>query len=76
MCNPFFTALLVTATVLFLLAPNPIALTALATLFIAVQLQVRAVEEPYLLATHGETYHRCTSTVGRFIPGIGTRNTR
>lgn len=74
--NPFFTALLTTATGLCMLAPNPVALAALATLFVAVQLQVRAVEEPYLLATHGEAYRSYTSTVGRFIPGIGTRNTR
>ncbi|WP_226963619.1 isoprenylcysteine carboxylmethyltransferase family protein [Nostocoides sp. F2B08] len=74
--NPFFTALLTTATGLCMLTPNPVALAALATLFVAVQLQVRAVEEPYLLATHGDAYRRYTSTVGRFIPGIGTRDTR
>lgn len=74
--NPFFTALLTTATGLFLLAPNPIALAALAMLIVAVHLQVRAVEEPYLLRAHGETYRDYARHVGRFLPGIGTTHAR
>lgn len=70
--NPFFTALLTTAAGLALLAPNLIALAALAMLFVAVELQVRAVEEPYLLATHGNAYRNYTRSVGRFLPSIGT----
>jgi protein-S-isoprenylcysteine O-methyltransferase Ste14 len=36
-----------------------------------VGLQVRAVEEPYLLRTHGAAYATYASRVGRFVPGIG-----
>lgn len=70
--NPFFTALLITATGLFLLAPNPVALAALAALVVAVELQVRAIEEPYLLALHGDAYRDYATATGRFLPRIGT----
>ena len=36
-----------------------------------VELQVRAVEEPYLVRTHGDDYRLYCEAVGRFIPGIG-----
>lgn len=36
----------------------------------AVELQVRFVEEPYLLRTHGEGYAKYASRVGRFVPGL------
>ena len=34
-------------------------------------MQVRAVEEPHLLATHGRAYADYAARVGRFVPGIG-----
>jgi protein-S-isoprenylcysteine O-methyltransferase Ste14 len=37
----------------------------------ALELQVRRVEEPYLLGKHGEAYRGYTASVGRFIPGVG-----
>jgi protein-S-isoprenylcysteine O-methyltransferase Ste14 len=40
-------------------------------LLIAVELQVRFVEEPYLLRTHGQRYRDYASRVGRFVPGLG-----
>ena len=40
-----------------------------------VQLQVRVVEEPYLLATHGKTYAAYAARVGRFVPGAGRLHT-
>lgn len=70
--NPFFTALLMTASGLCLLVPNPIAIAALAVLVVAVQVQVRAVEEPHLLATHGAEYLDYARRIGRFVPGVGT----
>lgn len=73
--NPFFTALLTTTTGLFLLAPNVLGLAALVTLFVAVQVQVRAVEEPYLLAKHGDAYRDYARSVGRFLPRIGNLDT-
>ncbi|MFL5908785.1 MAG: methyltransferase family protein, partial [Solirubrobacterales bacterium] len=38
------------------------------------QLQVRFVEEPYLIRTHGDDYRAYASEVGRFVPGIGRRH--
>lgn len=70
--NPIFTAVILTAIGLTLIAPNPFAIAAALTLIIAVELQVRAVEEPYLIATHGDAYLTYARSVGRFLPGIGT----
>ncbi|MFV0434315.1 MAG: methyltransferase family protein [Leucobacter sp.] len=70
--NPIFTAVILTAIGLALVAPNPLAIAAALTLIVAVELQVRAVEEPYLIATHGDPYLAYARTVGRFVPGIGT----
>ncbi|WP_445517449.1 methyltransferase family protein [Streptomyces sp. NEAU-174] len=69
--NPVFTAMTITATGLALMVPNLIAVTALAALVLAVQLQVRVVEEPYLRVSHGAAYAAYTSRAGRFLPGIG-----
>ena len=40
-------------------------------LVVTIELQVRAVEEPYLLATHGDAYRDYLASVGRFVPGVG-----
>lgn len=70
--NPVFTAMLITAAGFVLLTPNPVALGAFVALFVAIELQVRTVEEPHLLAVHGDTYRGYTRAVGRFVPRIGT----
>lgn len=69
--NPIFTGMTVTSLGLTLMAPNPIAVTATAVLVTALQVQVRAVEEPYLLRTHGPAYAAYAAQVGRFLPGLG-----
>lgn len=66
--NPVFAAMLPTSLGLTLLAPNPLTLLALAALALAVELQVRVVEEPYLTRVHGQAYRDYTARVGRFIP--------
>jgi protein-S-isoprenylcysteine O-methyltransferase Ste14 len=53
------------------MAPNLLALSGFVLLLAAIELQVRVVEEPYLLATHGQSYADYASRVGRFIPGVG-----
>jgi protein-S-isoprenylcysteine O-methyltransferase Ste14 len=68
--NPIFTAMATTSLGLTLMAPKVAAVTAWLILIAAVQLQVRAVEEPYLIATHGDTYRRYAATVGRFLPAL------
>ena len=71
--NPIFTAMLVTALGLTLMVGNVISLTGLAALFAALEVQVRLVEEPYLLTVHGPDYERYSTTAGRFLPGLGRR---
>jgi protein-S-isoprenylcysteine O-methyltransferase Ste14 len=74
--NPIFTAMAVTGLGLALMVPNLIALAGALGLLVALQLQVRVVEEPYLRATHGTAYSEYTARTGRFVPGIGKRPAR
>lgn len=69
--NPIFTAMLVASAGLMLMVPNVVALLALAGLLGAIEIQVRAVEELYLLQVQGLAYIRYARRVGRFIPGVG-----
>ncbi|WP_328437820.1 isoprenylcysteine carboxylmethyltransferase family protein [Streptomyces sp. NBC_00444] len=69
--NPIFTAMGVTGLGLTLMVPNILALTSLAALIVAVELQVRVIEEPYLQATHGAAYLIYAAQAGRFVPGVG-----
>jgi protein-S-isoprenylcysteine O-methyltransferase Ste14 len=69
--NPIFTAMGVTAIGLALVVPNVVALAGLVLLVVALELQVRRIEEPYLLATHGASYRAYAARVGRFVPGVG-----
>lgn len=69
--NPIFTAMAATSFGLALMVPNAVALVAWLVLVVALQLQVRAVEEPYLISVHGPDYGRYAARVGRFVPGMG-----
>ncbi|MDX6740846.1 isoprenylcysteine carboxylmethyltransferase family protein [Actinocorallia sp. A-T 12471] len=69
--NPIFTAMIVTAVGLAAMTPNPVSLTGLVLTVAAIELQVRAVEEPYLHRTHGRHYLTYASRVGRFLPRVG-----
>ena len=69
--NPIFSAMVLTFTGIALLVPNAAAVAALAALVAAVEIQVRLVEEPYLLRAHGAPYADYASRVGRFAPGVG-----
>lgn len=69
--NPIYSAMIPTVFGLMLMVPNVIAFAAFIALVIALELQVRLVEEPHLLRTHGETYADYAARVGRFIPGLG-----
>ena len=69
--NPIFSAMLLTTVGLLLLVPTPLAVAALLVLVAALECQVRFVEEPYLLRTHGAAYRDYAARVGRFVPGIG-----
>jgi protein-S-isoprenylcysteine O-methyltransferase Ste14 len=71
--NPIYSALIIMGIGLTLLVPNAIALAGLVMIITGSQLQVRLIEEPYLHRIHGIGYDEYTSTVGRFVPGIGRR---
>ena len=69
--NPIFAGMLPASLGLALLVPNIVALAGLAALLVALEIQVRLVEEPYLLRTHGDAYREYAGRVGRFVPGVG-----
>lgn len=71
--NPIFSFMLLTAAGLSLLLPNVVTLASAGCLLVAIEIQVRVVEEPYLLRTHGEPYATYCRRVGRFVPGLGLR---
>ena len=69
--NPIFTWLTVASIGIALACPTPLALVAPVIVAVAVELQVRFVEEPYLLRTHGDVYRAYARATGRFVPGLG-----
>jgi protein-S-isoprenylcysteine O-methyltransferase Ste14 len=69
--NPIYSAMLPTVFGLVLMVPSVIAIAAFITLLVALELQVRLVEEPYLRQVHGRAYVEYAATVGRFVPGLG-----
>ena len=69
--NPIYSAIFPTVLGLVLMVPSPVAIVAFALLAVGLELQVRLVEEPYLLRTHGVAYTDYASRVGRFVPRMG-----
>jgi protein-S-isoprenylcysteine O-methyltransferase Ste14 len=69
--NPIYTAMIVGWTGFALMVPTWLALAAVVVIAFALELQVRVVEEPYLIRTHGEAFRSYASRVGRFLPGVG-----
>ena len=69
--NPILTGTAVTALGIALMVPNVFAALMLAGILAAHQVQVRLVEEPYLLAVHGEAYREYGRRTGRFVPLVG-----
>lgn len=69
--NPIYSAMLPTVLGLVLMVPSALAIAGLVVLFAGLELQVRLVEEPYLLRTHGTEYATYAARVGRFVPGVG-----
>lgn len=70
--NPVFTGMVAVAAGELLMVPTVVTLVALACLVVAVDLQVRVVEEPYLERVHGEAYRRYAERAGRFLPRVST----
>ena len=69
--NPIYSGMVLMAAGITLLVPNAMTLAGLALILVAVELHARVVEEPHLLAGHGESYRRYAAESGRFVPGVG-----
>ncbi len=69
--NPIYTAMMTFCLGIALVTPNLLACAAVVLLVATIELQVRRVEEPYLLRTHGDAYRAYAARVGRFVPGVG-----
>ena len=69
--NPIYTAMFAFDLGVALVTPNLVACAGFILLVATIELQVRRVEEPHLLRTHGDAYRAYTAGVGRFIPGVG-----
>lgn len=69
--NPVFSAMIVCAAGLMLLVPNVVSVIGLLVLVLAIQLQVRQAEEPFLARTLGAPYRDYARRTGRFVPGVG-----
>ena len=69
--NPIFTGMILTSVGTALMVPNAAALAGVALLALGLEIHVRYVEEPHLLAVHGDPYHRYANSAGRFVPRVG-----
>jgi protein-S-isoprenylcysteine O-methyltransferase Ste14 len=69
--NPIYTSMIVGWLGLALVVPTWLGFTAAAVISLGLEIQVRFVEEPYLVRTHGDDYRDYASQVGRFLPGVG-----
>lgn len=69
--NPIFVGMFGFWLGTTLITPNVVAIVGYVLVVTSIELQVRLVEEPYLLKVHGESYREYASTVGRFLPGVG-----
>ena len=69
--KPIFSALGVFTLGYALLVPNALSAVRLLLGAIGLELQVRFVEEPFLLRTHGDSDSEYAYRVGRFLPLVG-----
>lgn len=69
--NPIYTFMVTGLAGLALLTPNVVALLAIVALVVAVEIQVKVVEEPHLERSHGDAYRRYRAQTWRFVPFIG-----
>lgn len=69
--NPIYSAMIVGWTGFALLVPTWLSIAAVFVISAGLELQVRSVEEPYLIRTHGDLYRAYAARVGRFLPGVG-----
>jgi protein-S-isoprenylcysteine O-methyltransferase Ste14 len=71
--NPIYSAMIVGWTGFALMVPTWLSIAAVFVIAAGLELQVRSVEEPYLIRSHGDEYRAYSSRVGRFLPRVGRR---
>lgn len=69
--NPIFLGMLVFWLGMAFLVPDILSIMAFVLALAAVEIQVRLVEEPYLIRVHGAPYLDYASRTGRLLPLIG-----
>lgn len=69
--NPIFTAMIAAQAGTALMAPTWLSLLGPLLLLVGIELQVRRVEEPYLVRVHGTAYTDYAARTGRFLPNLG-----
>ena len=69
--NPIFTTMVLAQFGMLLVVPTWVSVAAFVALVVAVQVQVRVVEEPHLRRLHGDPYAAYAARTGRFLPGVG-----
>jgi len=69
--NPIYTSMIVGWLGLAVLVPTWLGFAAVVVITLGLELQVRFVEEPYLIRTHASEYRTYALRVGRFLPWMG-----
>ena len=69
--NPIYTSMIAAWIGFFLMVPTWLGIAATIAAIIGLEMQVRLVEEPYLLRAHGDEFRAYAARVGRFVPGVG-----
>jgi protein-S-isoprenylcysteine O-methyltransferase Ste14 len=69
--NPIYSGMIPAIIGLALVSPTVLSLAGAFAVIVGIEIQVRAVEEPHLLRSHGDAYGAYAGRVGRFVPGLG-----
>ena len=69
--NPIYAGMIPFFCGIALLVPNALTIAGASLLLVALEMQTRLVEEPYLRRVHGAAYSDYAARVGRFLPGLG-----
>ena len=69
--NPVFAGSAISVIGLALVVPNVVSVLMVITFVAGLEIQVRLVEEPYLVRVHGDAYRDYAARTGRFVPGVG-----
>ena len=69
--HPVYTTMVTSSLGVALLVPTVLAAMTVPMCLIALEIQTRLVEEPFLIQRHGRAYLDYARTVGRFLPRLG-----